>query len=65
MDMTTNYYALYPGKNKEFLFTKTPVNGLERHKIACDILRDNPNIHQVLWETPSQYSNWMGGATHI
>jgi hypothetical protein len=53
MDMTTNYYALYPTKAPVFLKTEKPANGEERYKIACEILRDNPEIPQVLHETPA------------
>lgn len=52
----THYYVRYWDNvlQEEFWFSKYPENGVERHKIACEILRDNNLVMDVRWETPGE-----------
>lgn len=63
-NMTTIYSFQYQGETEfKKAFVNVPKNGMERHKIACNFLRDNPRVSQVRWETPSQHRR--GAGSHI
>ena len=65
--METNYFVRYSNDITKTIFwsSENPSTGLERYKVACNILKNNKNVFDVSWETPSQMKNWMGGGSGI